>query len=119
MAFFTPMEEVKATFNKEQVLAECLVMLDKEFGAYKVILSKDDPWDILVIRMVSKLVKINAHHYEGERLQDLQEVFAFNIMAKDEPTPDNFMDYAKGWTRGYCRIHDAATLKRKLMKDYN
>ncbi len=105
------------TFNKEEVIQEINDLLSNEFSSYKVINSKDDAWDLIIIRMVShsvvlKLGTLGLH--ESTRECILQEVFAVNVMSPDEEIPEYIKEYSHGWTKAHYIISDAKTLKRKL-----
>lgn len=108
------------SFSKDQVINSILNMLEKDFSAYKVIMSKDDPWDMIIIRLVSRRCIIqlgNMGLHESVKESVFQEVFVVNVMAPDEELPSDIEKYAQGWTKAHIIVSDAPTLKRKLLNE--
>lgn len=123
MALFNKSDSFnKRVFEKEKVLKDILHILENEFGAYKVIHSKNDPWDLLVIRMVSHtiILKLGAMGlHESSREAIFQEIFAINIMSPDEKIDEEIYKWSHGWTKAHYILSDAQTLKRKLLEVKN
>lgn len=106
-------------FNKEDVLQGILDILDKEFSSYKIIESKDDPWDLIIIRMVSVTLfeqKGALGIHEGYTNKTFQEVFVVNVKPFDEVVDEEKYGYSKGWSKKHIFAHTPQAFKIKLME---
>ena len=110
----------KREFNKQNVIDDIKNVMNKDFAGYKVILSKDDPWDLLLIRQISRSVvmKLGAMGlHESIREIIAQEIFAVNVLHPDEEINEEDYLYSSGWTKAHFIVSDASTLLRQLLEN--
>lgn len=121
MALFKKgLNSYKKVYNKEDVFEEIMNMLQNEFAGYKIIVSRNDAWDLLIIRNVMKKCVVNLGTlgmHESVRDQIMQEIFAVNIMSPEEEITPDISECAVGWTKSHLIVSDAYKLKLKLLEE--
>jgi hypothetical protein len=106
------------SFDKNKILKDILEMMEKSFPSYKVMPSRNDPWDFIIISTVEKKVvtKLGTMGMHESVLDDsFQEVVAVNVLPPNTELLSSLIDYSYGWTKHHVVVSDAKTLKRNLL----
>lgn len=105
-------------FDKSAILRDIVHLMEIDFPSYKVIPSRNDPWDFLIIKtvtknVVSKLGTMGMHESTSE--ESFQEVIAVNVLSPADDIDSIPSEYSYGWVKLHLVVSDAKALKRNII----